>query len=208
MMNLLFIFQSYSDNVGYINAFFGDVMEQVTSRLLEKGRETQTCDNCGSLFVTEVGCDACGIVNQRTFDIGEQLDDRSLYALREAYWVTQPSLVRLFPLLEMRKRGKRTDEYRDNLRRRYRMLIRYFFSSDHSEKKPHIHKLFWMEFEYLIEEMLLYHVGENDLWYILDNARLRSDNSTQAFYQKAASTIIAKANEKNSSQKRLFGIRF
>jgi hypothetical protein len=83
------------------------------SRLIRK------CINCGSIYITDKECEACGY-QLLDPDLGEPVDERSFYSIRETYFDKLNFLEKRF----FKNRGRKYKEYRNSLLHRYRSLIK------------------------------------------------------------------------------------
>ncbi len=84
-----------------------------TTNLIKK------CPNCQSVYLNDKECEDCGY-QLLDPDIGEPVDDRSFYSIREFYNEGQNFLDRFF----LKNRGRKYKEFRNRLIHRYNILLR------------------------------------------------------------------------------------
>jgi hypothetical protein len=77
------------------------------------------CRNCGSVYITEKECEACGFQLQDP-DLGSPVDERSFYSLREDFYNRQNFFEKMFRI----ERGQKFKEFRNKLLHRYNTLLK------------------------------------------------------------------------------------
>lgn len=77
------------------------------------------CRNCGSVYITEKECEACGFQLQDP-DLGSPVDERSFYSIREDFYNRQNFFEKKF----MGQRGQKFKEFRNRLLHRFNTLIK------------------------------------------------------------------------------------
>lgn len=98
-----------------MDVYLGDKMEYLSkpSNFIKK------CRNCGSVYITEKECEACGFQLQDP-DLGFPVDERSFYSIREEFYKRQNFFEKKF----MRQRGQKFKDYRNRLLHRFNSLIK------------------------------------------------------------------------------------
>ena len=77
------------------------------------------CRNCGSVYITEKECEACGFQRQDP-DLGSPVDERSFYSIREDFYKRQNFFQKKF----MKHRGQKFKEFRNKLLHRFYSLLK------------------------------------------------------------------------------------
>ncbi len=83
------------------------------SRLIKK------CINCSSVYINDKECEACGYQFLDP-DLGEPVDERSFYSIRETYF----EKLNFFEKRFLKKGGRKYKEFRNALLHRYHSLIK------------------------------------------------------------------------------------
>lgn len=127
------------------------------------------CSHCGSVFVTDGECEACGIQFKRDW-VGSPLGENSLYSLKQQYdeqmesW-TMRAKSYFYEDLQL------TVAYRRKLLRRFQTLLLYLSEKDDSSlEERNTVALFTMEVKDLMEEMMNVGVAFHRVSEILDSA--------------------------------------
>ncbi len=129
-------------------------------RPFEKIEVKDCCPDCGSVFVTKRECESCGY--QFWVDlVGEPFGERSFFEIEFDYSERLNFLERLLPL-EYRFSRSKHYRYLRYLRRRFDILVGYFFDGFDEDKKRR--KLFLFEAKVLIETFGLEGGEVNFLW--------------------------------------------
>lgn len=77
------------------------------------------CTNCGSLFITERECEACGY-QLKDPDLGIPVGEGSFYSLRDEFHSKQNFLEKIF----FKQKGRKYKDFRNKLLHRYNSLIK------------------------------------------------------------------------------------
>ena len=127
------------------------------------------CSHCGSVFVNEGECEACGIQFNRDW-VGSPLGENSLYSLKQQYEEQTESYAIKFKAL-FYEDLEITVSYRRKLLRRFQSLLLYLGEKDEEATQEHNSiALFSMEVKDLVEEMMNVGVAFARVSEVLDSA--------------------------------------
>jgi len=147
--------------------------------LKENQSPVQTCPKCGSIYLSESECEACGF--QLQFDpYGEAMGEKSFQSLKSSYLASM-SLMGLSLTQMQRFYPERVLQYKRNLIHRYRLLIEYFTTSNQDSRR----KFFLVELKDLIGEMIHYQVDQEVIWAPLDEITEQDDHLLYQIIQLA-----------------------
>jgi hypothetical protein len=139
-----------------------------------KGRapqEVQACPKCHSVFINQIQCESCGL--QFAFDpYGEPLDEKSFYAIREAYRQSQKILGLDSAELWNKLYPEKRQQYQRNLIHRYRLLVDYFCLEARTDRRR---KIFLIELQDMIAELIKLNIDKEVLWRPLDLLQNKDD---------------------------------
>jgi hypothetical protein len=141
------------------------------------------CRNCGSVYITEKECEACGFQLQDP-DLGSPVDERSFYSLREDFYNRQNFFEKVFRV----ERGQKFKEFRNKLLHRYNTLLKGMESpwSD-------LNKWNYFHFELLDLTRYLASFSANDI--IID--RILSSIRNHPFFHEIKLAVDASRDNKN-----------
>lgn len=77
------------------------------------------CLNCGSIFITDKECEACGY-QLKDPDLGPPVGEGSFYSIRDDFYSKQNIFEKIF----MRHKGRKFKDYRNRLLHRFNSLIK------------------------------------------------------------------------------------
>lgn len=128
----------------------------------------KACPFCHSYYLTDTQCEACG--KSLVYDpVGEPFSAKSFFAIKERYVEEFDVLTRFYPVFE----SLSSDEalaYTRKLKKRLIDLLDYFNYREafYDEKSLFERKLFFIECQFIIDELLSYGVSGESLITLLE----------------------------------------
>lgn len=116
----------------------------------------KSCPFCHSYYLTDTHCEACG--KSLVFDpVGEPFSAKSFFAIKERYIEEFDVLKRFFPVFES-IHSQDAQKYLRRLKKRLIDLLDYFQFREafYDEKSLQERKIFFIECQFIIEELLNY----------------------------------------------------
>ncbi len=141
------------------------LMEEKLSTPLLDGHDykpVKTCPKCKSVFVTDSECEGCGFQLSYT-PLGEAFGEKSLYGLKDDYWMFRSRLVKQWPSLE-RKNSTDAIKYKRDLLHRYELLLNFLLGESDEDRS-----FYWIEFKDLCIELCDYSLKPSELSQMLND---------------------------------------
>lgn len=154
----------------------------------ESNKPLKKCKKCGSIHVTDFECESCGIRLQVDM-LGIPFGNRSFYSLKNDYWSSMNWMIANFPFLE-RKKNAKGSKYKRALLNRYNVLIDYFFFDVYPSREGE-KKVFMVELEFLVNELLDYNVSRSLFFLKLDDHDESKKICASPVYQKIAKLVFS-----------------
>lgn len=156
----------------------------------------KSCPFCHSYYLTDTHCEACG--KSLVYDpVGEPFSEKSFFAIKERYVEDFDVLKRFYPVFES-IHSKDAKKYARKLKKRLIDLLDYFQFREafYDEESMHERRIFFIECQFILEELLSYAEPTNDLLKIIEakSAGVLKEELIRYLVETAKNTKVDRRN--------------